>query len=176
VGAVGLLDALMGMASAFTDIIPHIIQLGIDTLACVSYLAGGAVSSHGASSTLPTRVANMSHRRSLAFSPRHWMVAATLEADALKSKRTTLSNSSGSSSPSSSSASASCGEEREVVGAATSKLALVTQWSNDGDERDELPGLEDWSLAASRESSCANGCFYQRVWKRDMEYGWHNCT
>ncbi|KAK3723637.1 hypothetical protein LTR37_001518 [Vermiconidia calcicola] len=42
VGAVGLIDAIAGMVSVFLEtLVPFIIMLGMDALACVSYLAGG---------------------------------------------------------------------------------------------------------------------------------------
>ena len=39
-----MVDAAMGMVSAFMDLIPYLIQLGADVLAGLSYVAGGAVS------------------------------------------------------------------------------------------------------------------------------------
>ena len=44
VGAYGLIDAIAGIVSLFMDIIPYIIMLGLDGLAAIVYLAGGAVS------------------------------------------------------------------------------------------------------------------------------------
>lgn len=44
VGALGMIDAVAGIVSAFREIIPYIFQLGIDVLAGLSYVAGGAVS------------------------------------------------------------------------------------------------------------------------------------
>jgi hypothetical protein len=45
VGALGMIDAALGLVSSFMDIIPYLIQLGADVLAGLSYVAGGAVSS-----------------------------------------------------------------------------------------------------------------------------------
>ena len=45
VGAVGLIDAIAGMVSVFLEtLVPFIIMLGMNALACVGYLAGGLVS------------------------------------------------------------------------------------------------------------------------------------
>ena len=44
VGAFGLLDALVGVAVCFLDMIPYIVGVGFDALADVFYLAGGVVS------------------------------------------------------------------------------------------------------------------------------------
>ena len=43
-GAYGIIDAIARIISLFVDVIPYIIMLGLDGLAAVVYLAGGAVS------------------------------------------------------------------------------------------------------------------------------------
>lgn len=44
VGALGLLNALMGIVAAFVSFIPMLVVLGVDALAAVFCLAGGIVS------------------------------------------------------------------------------------------------------------------------------------
>lgn len=44
VGAIGLLDALVGLASAFISMIPWVAVLALDAIAVGFYMAGGVVS------------------------------------------------------------------------------------------------------------------------------------
>ena len=102
VGAVGLIDALAGMVSAFMDVIPYIVNLGLDALACLSYVAGGAVSIYVTPSHFSLRCADGQRSLWPLFS-RNSTVAAMAAITAAGSRRKTPSSSSGSSLRSSSS-------------------------------------------------------------------------